>query len=135
MANFSKSFYPNETYVSKTFVANGEMIDTSIFTVPEGQMWVLLAASENHTTEGSDPGDVTIMLTRQQGTEAAASGDELMTTGFNAKGTAQTVQNASVVPTVATRTLHSGDRLGVNFVGTLTALAGVNITAYLYRIG
>jgi len=78
-----------------------------------------------HSTAGSDAGAVTLQVERLQGTEAPAAGDNLLSAAFNCKGTANTVQNGALTATTASLTLSRGDRLGLNYTGTLTALAGV----------
>ena len=135
MANFTGSFYPNSFYVTTTIVANADCIDQSVFVCPEDTTLVFLGASEVHTTAGNDAGAVTLQLRRQQGTEAPASGDALLNTTFNMKGTAQTVQNGDIVASLATRTFYPGSRLGLDFTGDVATLAGVTVTAYFYRIG
>lgn len=81
-----------------------------------------------HGTAGSDGGAVTAQVERLQGTEAIGSGDDLLASTFNCKGTANTVQNGALTSTTASLTLSKGDRLGVDFTGTLTSLANVAIT-------
>jgi hypothetical protein len=81
-----------------------------------------------HGTAGSDGGAVTVQVERCQGTEAIGSGDDLLSATFNGKGTANTIQNGALTATTANLTLSKGDRLGVDFTGTLTALANVAIT-------
>lgn len=87
------------------------------------------AIYEVHSTAGSDAGAVTLNLERLQGTEApGGNGDALLATAFNAKATANTVQTGALTATTASLTLSAGDRLGLNYTGTLTALAGVVVT-------
>lgn len=97
----------------------------------------VVAIREVHSTAGSDAGAVNIQVTKDTGTTAPGAGTDLLTdnagAGFNAKGTANTVQNGTLVAE-ATRTLAVGDRLGVDFAGTLTALAGVVITVSIQRL-
>ena len=74
---------------------------------------------------GSDGGAVSLMVTRCQGVEAPASGDDLQTAVFNLKATVETVQNATLAATTAFLDLVAGDRLAVNLTGTLTAVVGL----------
>ena len=84
---------------------------------------------EVHSTAGSDAGAVTLQVERLQGTEApGGNGDALLATAFNAKATANTVQAGTLTGTSALLSLSAGDRLGLNYTGTLTALAGVVVT-------
>jgi hypothetical protein len=86
-----------------------------------------------HATAGSDGGAVTLNLERLQGTEApGGNGDALLATAFNCKGTANTVQNGALTATTASLTLSKGNRLGLDYTGTLTALAGV-VVSVLYE--
>lgn len=83
--------------------------------------------SEVHTTAGTDAGAVTLQVERLQGTEALDSGDVLLTTAFDLKGTANTVQTGTLVRTTALA-LSVGDRLALKDSGVLTSLAGVCVT-------
>lgn len=90
----------------------------------------LIVAKEVHTTAGDDSGTVTGTLERLQGTETLGNGDELCTAGFNLKGTAETVQTATLVQTSAV-TLAAGDRLAFKLTGTSTTLANMVVTCQL----
>lgn len=84
---------------------------------------------EVHSTAGSDAGAVTLQVERLQGTEApGGNGDALLATAFNGKATANTVQSGTLTGTSALLSLAAGDRLGLDYTGTLTALAGVTVT-------
>lgn len=89
------------------------------------------AVSMVQTTAGSDGGAVTLQLERLQGTEAPDAGDELLTTAFNLKGTANTVQEGILVARKTLTALAPGDRLCLKDAGTLTAVAGLNVTVEL----
>lgn len=84
----------------------------------------LKAIYEAHATAGSDAGAVTLQIERLQGTEAIGSGDNVLTTAFNMKATADTVQTGVLTVT----TMSQGDRLALNYTGTLTDLANVAVT-------
>ena len=109
--------------VQKTFVANGECIDCNIFVA--NRRWKVVGVSEVHTTAGSDGGTVSIDVKKCTGTTVPASGTSVLSAAFNAKGTAQTVQSGTLSATDSVLVLEPGERLGVDFSGTLTALAGV----------
>ena len=117
------------TVVQKTFVANGEHIDCNIFTA--NRRWKVVGVSEVHTTAGSDGGSVSVDVKKCTGTTVPASGTSVLSAAFNAKGTAQTVQAGALSATDSSLVLDPGDRLGVDFAGTLTALAGVSVTVDL----
>ncbi len=95
---------------------------------------VLIEASYIHSTAGTDGGAVTLQITKDTGTTAPGAGTALLTSAFNCKGTANTLQIGSLVTTVATRTLAAGDRLGLDFTGTTTSLAGIAISFRLQLV-
>lgn len=97
--------------------------------------YVLIAIREVHTTAES-AGTLTLIPRRQQGTEAAASGDALATAidMVGAGAVAQTVKTATLTTTVADLFLDSGDRLGLDFTDDVAGeLAGVTVTFTLAR--
>lgn len=84
---------------------------------------------EVHSTAGSDAGAVTAVVTKDTGTNAPGAGTSLHQSGsFNLKGTANTVQSATLSTTTATLTLAAGDRLAVKLTGTSTAVAGAVVS-------
>jgi len=91
-----------------------------------------------HTTAGNDAGAVSVQLSKDTGTQAPGAGTDLLTNntnaGFDCKGTANTVQTGALIATVATLQLAVGDRLALDFAGTVTTLAGISITVSLRRI-
>lgn len=71
---------------------------------------------------GTDGGAVTATIRRCQSTENPTQGDDLIgTTKINLKGTVNTLQTLTLTSTTANLTLAAGDRLSVDFTGTLTA--------------
>jgi len=89
---------------------------------------VVQAIEEVHTTAGTDGSAVTLMIERLQGTEKSGEGDDLLTTAFNLKGTAETVQSGTLTATKANLILNAGDRLNMEDTGTPTSVAGVQVT-------
>ena len=73
----------------------------------------------------------TIMVTRTQGTEAPSAGDSLLTAVIDTSGTADTVNTATLSATEALLTLVAGDRISLNFGGTVTNLLGLTVTVGL----
>lgn len=72
---------------------------------------------------GTDGGAVTATIRRCQSTENPTQGDDLIgTTKINLKGTVNTLQTLTLTSTTANLTLAAGDRLSVDFTGTLTAV-------------
>lgn len=96
------------------------------------------AIREVHSTAGSDGSAVNVQVTKDTGTQAPGAGANLLTNntnaGFDMKGTANTVQTGTLTATTADLELAAGDRLSLDFAGTLTALAGVVVTVSLEAI-
>jgi len=97
----------------------------------------VVGVTEIHAVAGNDAGTVKLQLERLQGTEAPESGDDLLTnntnTGFDCKGTANTLQTGTLVGTSAVQ-LAAGNRLGAAFTGTVDTLAGLTMTVTLKPI-
>jgi hypothetical protein len=91
--------------------------------------------SEVHSTAGSDAGAVTLQIELLTGTQAPGAGSTLLDTAFNLKGTANTVVKKAGTDLTSTVTLDEGDRLALLYSGTLTAVAGVQVTAYMKPLG
>lgn len=129
--------------IERTIVANADMVDQSIFVVPPGEIFEVQAFSESHATAGNDASAVTLSLTKCTGTQAPASGAALLGSAgagtANLKGTANTPQNFSQdlgtlnVDRSKLR-LVAGDRLALDFGGTVTTLAGLTCTVVLKRV-
>ena len=115
---------------------NGDLADESFFIA--NRAYEVVAIREIHATAGDDAGAVSVQVTKDTGTNAPGAGADLLTNntnaGFNLKGTANTVQVGTLIATQASLQLAAGDRLSVDFAGTLTTLAGVVITVSLKRI-
>lgn len=114
------------------------LVDQVLFICPVGQSYQVTSADEVHSTAGSDASAVSLQLTKDTGTQAPGAGVDLLTNntnvGFNMKGTANTVQNGTLTATTADLVFVAGDRLSLDFAGTLTALAGVNVTVNFKRL-
>lgn len=109
--------------------------DFSLFNAPYD--CVIHSASLTHTVVGSDGGTVAVQLTLDSGTNAPGAGTDLLSnnsnTGFNLKATVNTPQYAAFKPGVS-RKLIRGQRIGVDWNGTMTAVAGVQFTVVLNRL-
>ncbi len=114
-----------------SYVQGADTVATSVFFVAP-QACKVLAIREVHSTAGSDLGAVTAVVTKDTGTAAPGAGTSLHQSGsFNLKGTANTVQAATLSTTAATLTLAAGDRLAVKLTGDSTAVAGAVVTVQL----
>jgi hypothetical protein len=93
------------------------------------------AISQIHSTKGTDGSAVNVQVAKDTGTAAPGTGTNLLTdnsgAGFDLKATDNTVQEGSLSTTLTDRDLAKGDRLSVDFAGTLTAVAGMKITVRL----
>lgn len=116
--------------------ANASLADEAFFIADRA--YDVVAVREVHATAGTDVGAVNLQVTKDTGTAAPGAGTDLLTNnanaGFNLKGTANTVQSGTLTATVASKRLAAGDRLSVDFAGTLTTLAGVVVTVTLRRL-
>ncbi len=91
----------------------------------------IMSVSEVHATAGNDGGSVVVQVTVDTGTDAAGAGTDVITsTGFNLKGTANTVQVGAFTSTAVPYIL-TGERLSVDFAGTLATLDGVVVSVSL----
>ena len=101
-----------------------------IFTAP--YKCTVMGATEVHQTAGSDGSAVTLQIEKLQGTTASGSGINLLASGFNLKGAANTVQTAHLaIVKKTTFSLNIGDRLGLALTGTPTSVAQVCIIIQL----
>lgn len=103
--------------------ANGDLVDQSFFV--SNSDFTVARIDEVHSTLGTNGGAVTLDIKKCTGTQAAASGTTLLTTTFNLKSAINTVVNGTLTATAADLRLAPGNRLAVDFTGTLTAVAGV----------
>lgn len=121
-----------------TVIFNGviatQLVDQVLWTCPTGQSWQLIAVTEVHAVAGSDGGAVTLQVTKDVSTDAPGAGTDLLSTALNLKSTANTPVDGALVTTTATVTFAAGNRLSIDFAGTLTALQGVNLVAILKRL-
>lgn len=123
------------TQVTATYsmLANGSLADQAFFVADRA--YTVVAITEVHSVAGDNGGAVNLQVTKDTGTQAPGAGTDLLTNnsnaGFNLKGTANTPQTGTLTTTAGALTLAAGDRLSVDFAGTLTTLAGVVVTVAL----
>lgn len=94
----------------------------------------LVSVTERHETAGTNGSAVTLMLTKVPSGTAKGSGTDMLSAGIDLKGTADTNAAGALHATAANLKLAAGDSLALVPTGTLTALAGVHVTAWLKRI-
>lgn len=111
----------------------GSATDTFIYTCNQPMQVVDIKAVP--VVAGTDGSAVSATITRCQGTEAPASGDDLLgTTKIDLKGSVNTVQDPALTATTANLVLAAGDRLAVDVTGTLTSVV-CHVTVTLRKIG
>jgi hypothetical protein len=89
----------------------------------------LLVTSISNVFSTAAGGTSTLDVTKDTSTDAPAAGTALGQAAFNLASTANTVQNATLTTTVATKTLAAGNRLSVKFNHAIQSSAGVVVTA------
>lgn len=112
---------------------NEDCVDQAFFIADRA--YQVTAIREIHAVAGDDAGAVNIQVTKDTGTDAPGAGANLLTNnanaGFNAKGTANTVQAGTLTATGADLLLAAGNRLSLDFAGTVATLAGVVVVVTL----
>lgn len=104
-------------------------VDENIFIASDA--WNITHIEEVHAVAGTHGDPVTLMVRVCGGTEAPANGDATQSAAFDLKGTANTVQAATLTETI---TLADGDRIALDYTGDLTALAGGVVTIHMVRV-
>lgn len=106
--------------------------------IPLDDYYEIVEVREVHTVLGTDGGAVTLTIEKLTGTGAFPGTNCFQALSFNLKAAINTVQTlkVSVLTAVsaaqrAAQLFSPGDRLGFNFNGVLTALAGVGVVAVL----
>lgn len=128
---------PGTLEVSVQCLLNADCVDRAFFVA--NRAYEVVAIREVHATAGNDAGSVNLQVTKDTSTDAPGAGTDLLTNntnaGFNMKGTANTVQTGTLTATAASLKLAAGDRLSLDFAGTVTTLAGVVVTVTLKPVG
>ena len=97
---------------------------------PMEVMWV----AESHIVAGTNAGAVTMDVVKLTSGQAVASGVSILTAEFDMKSTANTPVQKQGKDLANTRQLKNGERLALDFTGTLTDLAEVQVTLYLKNL-
>lgn len=120
---------PKISQATYSVVANADLADRTFFIA--NRSCRIRAIQEVHATAGNDSGAVSLQITKESGTTTVGNGTSLLATAFDLKATANTVQAAALVSNADVLFVNAGDRLSVNYTGTLTTLAGVQVTVEL----
>lgn len=87
----------------------------------------ILSVTEVHQVAGTDGGSVTLNIEKLSSGVALGSGQEILSTPFSLKSTANIVQDGVLTNIIGYKQLKKGERLALKDVGTLTSLVGVCI--------
>lgn len=118
-------------------LANASLADQAFFVCPAGFRYEVVAIAEVHSVLGTDAGAVSLQVTKDTSTDVPGGGTDLLTNGagagFNLKAAINVPQAGTLSTVSGVLQMKSGDRLSVDFAGTLTAVAGVVVTVLLRR--
>lgn len=114
---------PHDVVVNFNYDIAGNAVDTWVFLADAD--YEVVGVRTIPTVAGTDVGAVTADVVKASGTTAVASGTTVLSATIDLKGTANTLITSTLTSTAANKRLASGDRLGVNFTGTLTAAVGL----------
>jgi hypothetical protein len=106
-------------------------VDNTIFTANAD--YQVVAVSYTPRVAGSDGSAVTAQIKKCTGTQAPSAGTSVTSDSANLKGTADTVQDLTLSTTTTDLQVADGERLAVDFTGTLTAAVG-KFTVVLKKI-
>jgi len=115
-----------------SFDANAGLVDQNFFIA--NQAYQVMAIYEIHAVACAVASTTAVVKKCGSGI-TVANGTSLMTSTFALDGTAETQQTATLSTNPSTLTLAAGDRLAVDFTGTLTTLSGVVIQVMLKSLG
>lgn len=110
-----------------TFAANAGLADQPFFIA--NKTYLVKQIVEIHATACATA--ATCVVKKVGSGITVANGTALQSSTFALDGTANTLQTATLSTNTSTLTLVAGDRLAVDYTGTLTSLAGPCITVYL----
>lgn len=120
--------FMDKAFVNEILLAAS--VDKHAWICYEGR-WQLEAVRAILTVAGSDAGAVTLDIMVCTGTQAPASGTTQLTATMDMKTTANTLISPALIATPTT--IVPGNRVSLDFTGTLTALVGI-CTMVLKRI-
>lgn len=91
----------------------------------------VIQAYETHRVLGTNAGAVTLDIEKLTSTQALDAGVSVLASTFNLKSTINTPVRIKATLTELNGVLNPGDRLALKDAGTLTAVAGVQVTVLL----
>ena len=108
-------------YVRVPVIIGASSVDSHFFIADRA--YVVVQAEEIHSVVGG--ASAAVGIKKCTGTTAPASGTAIATANFDLTATINTTQTATLSATAADYTLADGDKLALDFGGTLTGLVGV----------
>lgn len=122
------SFVPlDRFFVNINLLAAADAVDRSFFVAPRACQ--VLSITENHATAGGTSAAVTPK--KCTGTQAASAGTALTAAAIDLTTTAETPQTPALSATAAALVLAAGNRIALDFSGTISPLAQCTITIEL----
>jgi len=121
-------FYVVHSLVSAATAGNYGVIFTALHPCE------LMMVAESHTAAGTNGSAVTLQIEKLLPSYALDAGAEMLATGFNLKSMVD-VPVIKEGSDLINRQLLPGDRIALKDTGTLTAVAGVQVTLYFKRSG
>lgn len=119
--------------------------NAALLTAPDVSVFIadtdyeLVKVQEVHETLGTDGSAVTLDIKKCTTTQASASGTTMLSSTFNLKSTINTVVTKSkgttgLTATMANRRIAVGNRIALDFSGTMTSVTGVLVQLWLIRL-
>lgn len=113
----------NGGFVNVNIEYNASSIDMVAFVAT--RKYVVQGISGRPTIAGTNGSAVTAQVKKMTGVVAITAGTSLMSSTFDLKGTADTVQSLALSATPADLEIPAGTAIGIDFTGTLTSAVGV----------
>lgn len=120
------------TMVNNTSGLGSSSASMTVFQAPtSGASYKVTAVSAIFGTTSTSG---TLQVEKATGTQAVASGTNILTGTMSLSGTAATTVNGTLATTAGLTTLAPGNRLNIILAGTLTNLANCNVDIELVRL-
>ena len=133
MGYLDSAFGPKPTLVVTLRADAEEAVDANAWICPDlGCKYQLLSVEEVHSVVGGAA--AAVMPEKATGTTAPASGTDLLTAALDLTASVETVRNGTLTATESARVFAPGDRIVLDFSGTVAGLAGCIIQFVLVPI-
>lgn len=122
---------PQNNFITLTIPTATQAVDQNCWTCPVGEVYELASISEVHTTASTSG---TLQLEKCTSTTAPGSGTDLLASTISLAGAANTVLTGTLGTTRSDRVFVAGDRLALDFGGTVTNYVNGWVTIALRRL-